>query len=78
MFAHIQRFAQLEGQDLWPGIGPAQMGLGAPGRVDAAEVPTADLWGTSGAAGVGVPGKIDASTVPTGDLWGDIGTTLPY
>jgi len=73
----VHRFAQLE-SDLWPGIGPAQMGLGQPGKVDASAVPTADLWGASGPAGVGEPGHVDASTVPTGDLWGDTSATLPY
>ncbi len=78
MFAHIQRFVELEGQDLWPGIGPAQMGLGKPGSVDASTVPSADLWGDSGPVGVGKPGTVDASTVPAGDLWGDTSVTLPY
>ena len=46
MFATVHRYAQLE-SDLWPGIGPAQMGLGQPGKVDASAVPVgwdAALW----------------------------------
>jgi hypothetical protein len=78
MFDHFRRFVELEGQDLWPGIGPEQMGLGQPGQFDASGADTKSLWGDSGPVGVGVPGSFDATSVPAGDLWGDTSDTLPY